>query len=86
MLPKPLKKSRQLELVVLKQGAEHQQIALSFKLEGVKESEMNAKCKQHSLSAGALLLASKPSIKVVLFLTVLETSPSTSLLYNNNTD
>jgi hypothetical protein len=29
------------------------------------KSEMNAKCKQqHSLSAGALLLASKPSIQV----------------------
>ena len=44
-------------MTVLK-GAEHQQISLSFILEGLKESEMNAKCKpQHSLSAGALLLA-----------------------------
>ena len=52
----------------MKQGAEQQQISLSFRLEGLKESEMNAKCKQqHSLSAGALLLASKPSIQVVKF-------------------
>ena len=42
--------------MVLKQGAEQQQISLSFRLEGLKESEMNAKCKQqHSLSDGALL-------------------------------
>jgi hypothetical protein len=48
-------------LTVLKQGAEHQWVSL-------KESEMNAKCKQHhSLSAGALFLASKPSIQVVYF-------------------
>ena len=61
-------KNRQLELTVLKQGAEQQQISLSFRLEGLKESEMNAKCKQqHSLSAGAPLLASKPSIQVVYF-------------------
>ena len=41
---------------------------------------MNAKCKQlHSLSAGALLLALKPSIQVVYFcLTVLAISPSAS--------
>ena len=51
--------------MVLKQGAEQQQISLSFRLEGLKESEMNAKCKQqYSLSAGALLLASIPSIQV----------------------
>ena len=51
--------------MVLKQGAEQQQISLSFRLEGLKESEMSAICKQqHSLSAGALLLASKPSIQV----------------------
>jgi hypothetical protein len=49
----------------LKQGAEQQQISLSFRLEGLNESEVNAKCKQqHSLSAGVLLLASKPSIQV----------------------
>jgi hypothetical protein len=62
-----LTKNRELELTVLK-GAEHQQISLSFILEGLKESEMNAKCKQqHPLSAGALLLASKPSIPVNFF-------------------
>ena len=72
-----LKKNRQLELTVLKQGAEQQQISLSFRLEGLKEREMNVKCKQqHSLSVGALLLASKPSI----FLTVLPSSLSASLL------
>jgi hypothetical protein len=52
----------------LKQGAEQQQISLSLRLEGLKESEMNAKCKQqNSLSAGALLLPSKPSIQVDKF-------------------
>jgi hypothetical protein len=39
----------------LNQGAEQQHISLSVRLEGLTESEMNAKCKQqHSLSAGAL--------------------------------
>ena len=42
----------------MKQGAEQQQISLSFRLEGLKESEMNAKCKQQpSLSDGVLLCA-----------------------------
>ena len=63
-----VKKNRQPELTVLKQGAERQHISLSFMLESLKESEMNAKCKQqHSLSAGVLLLASKLSIQVVYF-------------------
>ena len=54
--------------MVLKQGAEHQQISLSFRLEGLQESEINLKCKQeHFLSADALLLASKPSIQIVYF-------------------
>jgi hypothetical protein len=45
----------------LKQGAEQQQISLSFRLEGLTFDELNAKCKQqHSLSAGTLLPASKP--------------------------
>ena len=61
-------KNWQLEWTVLKQGAEHQHISLSFRLECLKESEMNVKCKQqHSLSEGALLLALKPSIPVVYF-------------------
>jgi hypothetical protein len=52
----------------LKQGAEQQQISLSFRLEGLNESEMNAQCKQqHSLFAGALLLASKPPSKLIIF-------------------
>ena len=59
LVARTVKKDRQLELTVLKQGADYQQILLFFRLEGLKESEMNAKCKQqHSLSAGALLLAS----------------------------
>ena len=63
LVARTIKKNRQLELAVLMQGSEHQQISLSFSLEGLKESEMNAKCRQqHSLSADALLLASKPSI------------------------
>ena len=87
LVARTVKKNRQLELTVLKQGSEHQQISLSFRLEGLKESEMNAKCKQqHSLSAGALLLASKPSIQVEYFFMVLVTGPGASLLYNNNTD
>ena len=45
LFPEQLKKE-QLELTVLKQGAKQQQITLSFRLEGPKESEMNAKCKQ----------------------------------------
>ena len=61
-------KNRQLGLTVLKQRAEQQQISLSFRLEGLKDSEMNGKCKQqHSLSAGAPLLASKLSFQVVYF-------------------
>ena len=68
LVARTVKKNKQLELTVLKQGAENQQISFSFRLEGLKENEMNAKCKQqHSLSAGALLLASKPSIQVVYF-------------------
>ena len=68
LVARTVKKNRQLELTVLKQGSEHQQISLSFRLEGLKESEMNAKCEQqHFLSADALLLASKPSIQVVYF-------------------
>jgi hypothetical protein len=68
LVARTVKKNRQLELTVLKQGAEQQQISLSFRLEGLKESEMNAECKQqHSLSADAMLLASKPSIQVVFF-------------------
>ena len=48
-LPDRIKKA-----TVVKQGAEQKQISLSFRLEGVEENEMNAKCKQqHSLSAGA---------------------------------
>ena len=63
LVARTVKKNRQLELTVLKQGAEHQQISLSFRLGGLKESEINAKCKQqYSLSAGALPVASKPSI------------------------
>ena len=42
--------------------------AADFTAEGLKESEMNAECKQqHSLSAGALLLASKPPSKLIIF-------------------
>ena len=68
LVARTVKKNRQLESTVLKQGSEHPQISLSFGLEGLKESEMNAKCKQqHSLSADALLLALKPSIQVVYF-------------------
>ena len=68
LVARTVEKNRQLELTVLKQGAEHQQISLSLRLEGLKGSEMNAKCKQqHSLSANALLLASKLSIEVVYF-------------------
>jgi hypothetical protein len=68
LVARTVKKNRQLELTVLKQGEEHQLISLSFCQEGLKESEMNVKCKQqHSLSAGALPLASKPSIQVVYF-------------------
>jgi hypothetical protein len=67
-LPEPLKKIDNLRLTVLKQGAEHQQISLFFRLGDLKERKMNAKCKQqHSLSADALPLASKPSIQVVYF-------------------
>ena len=63
LVARTVKIDRQLELTVLKQGAEQQQT--SFRLEGLKESEMNAKCKQqHSLAAGALRLASKLSIQV----------------------
>ena len=52
------KKRKSLGARVLKQEEEQQQISLSFRLEGLKESEMNAKCKQqHSLSAGTLLPA-----------------------------
>ena len=54
--------------MVFKQGAEHQKISLSFRLEGLKESEMNSKCKQqHSLSAGALLLCFKTINPICLF-------------------
>ena len=68
LVARTVKKNRQLELTVLKQGSEHQQISLSFRLEGLNESEMKAKCKQqHSLSADALVLVSKPSIQVVYF-------------------
>ena len=63
LVARTVKRNRQLELTLLKQGAENQQISLSFGLEGLQESEMNAKRKQqHSLSAVAMLLASKPSI------------------------
>ena len=68
LVARTVKKNRQLGLTVLKPGSEQQQISLSFRLEGLKESEMNAERKQqHSLPAGALLLASKPSIQVVNF-------------------
>ena len=68
LVARTVKKNRQLELTVLKQGAEHQQISLSSRLEGLKEIEMNEKCKQQqSLSTAALLLAPKPSIQVVYF-------------------
>ena len=43
LVDRTVKKNRQLELTVLKHGAEHQQISLSFRLEGLKESEMNVK-------------------------------------------
>ena len=63
-----VEKYRQLELTVLKQRAEQQQISLSIRLKGLKESEMNAECKQqHSLSAYSMILASKLSIQVVYF-------------------
>ena len=61
-------KNRQLELTVKKHGPEHQQISLSFRLEGLKESEINANCKQqHSLSAGAMLLPSNRQSKLSIF-------------------
>ena len=87
LVARTVKKNRQLELTVLKQGAEHQQISLSFRLQGLKESEMNAKCKQqHSLSSGALLLASNRQTNLSIFLMVLATSLGAILLYNSNTD
>ena len=41
LVARTVKKNRQLELTVVKQGAEHQQISISFRLEGLKESEIN---------------------------------------------
>ena len=63
LVARTVKKNRQLELTVLKQGVEQLQVSLSFKLEGLKETEMNAQSKQQHfcLHVHRSLLQNRPS-------------------------